>query len=99
MAGELHVFDVLVRPIITEKANYASDELNQYTFEVNVGANKIQIKDAVELIFDVDVERVNTIGMPPKRGRRGRKFYIRKKKWKKAVVVVATGQSIDLFNQ
>ncbi|HLA42605.1 MAG TPA: 50S ribosomal protein L23 [Aggregatilineales bacterium] len=99
MAGELHLYDVLVRPIITEKANYASGELNQYTFEVNAGANKIQVKDAVELIFTVDVERVNIIVMPPKRGRRGRKFYIRKKKWKKAVVTIATGQSIDLFNQ
>jgi len=98
MAGELHLYDILVRPLITEKSNYAADALNQYTFEVHVDANKIQIKDAIELIFDVNVERVNTMVMAPKRGRRGRKFYLRKKKWKKAVVNVASGQQINLFN-
>jgi len=98
MAGDLHLFDVIRRPVITEKANFVGDALNQYTFEVDVRANKIQIKDAIEIIFDVDVERVNTMVMPPKRGRRGRKFYIRRTKWKKAVITVATGQSINLFN-
>ncbi|MFP4323966.1 MAG: 50S ribosomal protein L23 [Anaerolineales bacterium] len=98
MTGEIHLYDVIRRPIITEKANFASDDLNQYTFEVHPRANKIQIKEAVEISFDVDVERVNTLVMPPKRGRRGRKFYIRKSKWKKAVVQVRRGQSINLFN-
>jgi large subunit ribosomal protein L23 len=98
MAGELHLYDIIRRPIITEKGNKAAEFLNQYTFEVDVRANKIQIKDAIELIFDVDVLRVNTVVMPPKRGRRGRKFYIRESKWKKAVVTVARGQQINLFN-
>jgi large subunit ribosomal protein L23 len=98
MASDLHLFDVIRRPVITEKANYVGDLLNQYTFEVDVRANKIQIKDAIEIIFDVDVERVNTMVMPPKRGRRGRKFYMRRSKWKKAVITVAPGQSINLFN-
>lgn len=98
MAREIDIFDVLRRPIITEKANFANDALNQYTFEVDVDANKIQIREAVEVLFDVDVERINTMVMPAKRGRRGRKFYIRKKAWKKAVVQVATGQQINLFN-
>ena len=98
MPNDLHLFDVIRRPVITEKANFVGDVLNQYTFEVDVRANKIQIKDAIEIIFDVDVERVNTMVMPPKRGKRGRKFYMRRTKWKKAVVSVASGQSINLFN-
>lgn len=97
MAKELHLYDIIRRPIITEKANINSDTLSQYTFEVSLAANKIQIKDAVELIFDVDVLRVNTSIMAPKRGRRGRKFYIRKPRWKKAMVT--TGQPIPLFEQ
>lgn len=98
MAGELHLYDIIRRPIISEKANLVSDTLNQYTFEVDVRSNKIQIKDAIEIIFDVDVLKVNTMVMPPKRGRRGRKFYIRKSKWKKAIVTVAQGQQIPLFD-
>lgn len=97
MAKEIHLYDIIRRPIITEKANRNSDTLSQYTFEVSLDANKIQIKDAVELIFDVDVLGVNTLVVAPKRGRRGRKFYIRKQKWKKAVVT--TGQPIPLFDQ
>jgi large subunit ribosomal protein L23 len=96
MAKEIHLFDLIRRPVITEKTNFLGSTLNQYTFEVHLDANKIQIKDAVELIFDVDVERVNTMIVPPKRGRRGRKFYIRKTKWKKAIVT--TTQPINLFN-
>ena len=98
MAKDLHLFDVIVRPVITEKSNAASDLGNQYTFEVAEAANKIQIKEAVEIIFDIDVLKVNTMVMPKKRGKRGRKFYTRKSSWKKAVVTVAAGQSIDLFN-
>jgi large subunit ribosomal protein L23 len=98
MAGELHLYDIIRRPIITEKANTVSADLNQYTFEVELSANKIQIKDAIELIFDVDVLRVNTSVLPMKRGRRGRKFYARTKAWKKAIVTVAIGQQINLFN-
>lgn len=96
MAKEIHLYDVIKRPIITEKANILSDTLNQYTFEVDLRANKLQIRDAVEIIFDVDVRRVNTLVMAPKRGRRGRKFYIRKQKWKKAIVT--TVQPITLFD-
>lgn len=96
MSKELHVYDVLVRPIVSEKATELSDTLNQYTFEVNVNANKIQIKDAIEIIFDVDVTQVNTLVMAPKRGRRGRKVFIRKPKWKKAVIT--TLQPIPLFD-
>lgn len=94
----LHLYDIIRRPVITEKSHDMADFTNQYVFEVDMRANKIQIKEAVERIFDVDVVKVNTMVMPGKRGRRGRKFYMRSKAWKKAVVSVIPGQSISLFN-
>jgi large subunit ribosomal protein L23 len=97
MAKEIHLYDVLVRPISTEKTSLNSADHNHYTFEVNPKANKIQIKEAVEVIFDVDVLSVNTLVMPAKRGRRGRRIYVRKGTWKKAVVKLATGQRIEFL--
>jgi len=94
----LHLYDIIRRPVITEKSNMMSSDVNQYVFEVDMRANKIQIKDAIERIFDVDVLNVNTMVMPPKRGRRGRTFYVRQRAWKKAVVTVPQGQTISLFN-
>ena len=96
--AELHLYDVIRRPVITEKSNIQADEQNQYVFEVEQRANKVQIKEAVERIFDVNVVKVNTMMMPAKRGRRGRKVYVRAKPWKKAVVTLAPGQEITLFN-
>ncbi len=61
------IFEVLRRPLVTEKSNYQSSKLNQYTFEVTGSATKAQIKDAVETLFDVAVERVNVINLPAKR--------------------------------
>ncbi|MCQ3929292.1 MAG: 50S ribosomal protein L23 [Chloroflexi bacterium] len=97
MTKALDKYDVILRPIVSEKSNIVMDELNQYTFEVALNANKIQIKEAVEIIFDVDVLRINTMVIPLKRGRRGRKMYTRKQAWKKAIVQIAPGQSINLF--
>lgn len=97
MAG-IHLYDVIVRPVVTEKTNAMAADHRHYTFEVDMRANKIQIKEAIELIFDVTVERVATMIMPAKRGQRGRRVYQRAKAWKKAVVTLAPGQSIDLFN-
>jgi large subunit ribosomal protein L23 len=71
---ELHLYDVLRRPVITEKSHVMAEQHNQYVFEVDLRANKIQIKQAVETIFDVNVVKVNTMVMPIKRGRRGRRF-------------------------
>lgn len=96
MPKQLHIYDVIIRPIVTEKTNDNKDDFNQFTFEVAQSATKIQIKEAIEVIFDVDVTNINTMVMPAKRGRRGRKFYVRKQSWKKAVVTLATGQKIDL---
>ena len=94
--------DVLRRPVITEK-NTRLMELNQYTFEVARGANKIQIKDAVERTFKVDVVAVNVMnvrGKERRRARRGRVASIgHTPAWKKAVITLRDGQAIDLFGQ
>lgn len=96
--ANIHLYDVIVRPVVTEKTSVMADETRQYTFEVDSRANKIQIKEAIEVIFDVTVNKVATMVMPAKRGQRGRRVYQRKKAWKKAIVTLAAGQSIDLFN-
>lgn len=98
---ELHPFDVIRRPVVTEKSTILQDELNQYVFEVARNANKFQIKEAVALVFDIDdddILQVRTMHMPAKRGTRGRKKYIRSRQWKKAVITLADGVSIELFN-
>ena len=93
------LYDVLRRPLVTEKTNYQSSKLKQYTFEVPVSANKTQIKDAVETLFEVSVKRVNVIILPPKRTRRARsrRLRVRRSAMKKAIVTLAEGQSIDVF--
>jgi large subunit ribosomal protein L23 len=79
---------------MTEKTNIQADEDNQYSFEVDRRANKLQVKDAVEANFDVTVEKVRIINMPARMGRRGRRIVIKKSAWKKAVVTLAKGDSI-----
>jgi large subunit ribosomal protein L23 len=93
------VYDVLRRPIVTEKSNFQSGKLGQYVFEVASGATKAQIKEAVQTLFDVQVERVNVLTAPPKRSRRARsrRLLVRHAGYKKAVVTLAEGQTIDLF--
>lgn len=98
MAKEIHLYDVLRRPVITEKQTILTDDLNQYVFEVHREANKLQIREAVELIFGVEVKKVRTMIMPAKRGRRGRDWYVRSKMWKKAIVSLKDGNSIELFD-
>ena len=94
----LHLYEVIKRPVITEKTSIMAGELNQYAFEVDSRANKIQIKEAVEVIFNVDVIKVATMIMPLKRGKRGRKAYVRSTEWKKAIVTLPKGQTISEFN-
>jgi large subunit ribosomal protein L23 len=96
--SEIHIYDILRRPIITEKTDYQSDVLGQYSFEVDKRATKQQIKEAVEVVFDVEVTKVRTMIMPAKQGRRLRKTVTRRKEWKKAIVTLGPGQEIDLFN-
>lgn len=98
--AELHLYDVIRRPVITEKSTAMVDGENKYVFEVDSRANKIQVKEAVEEIFELEgqVVKVNTMVMPAKRGRRGRNWYIRSRQWKKAIVTVEEGVNIELFN-
>jgi len=93
----MHIYDVLKRPIVTEKSVSGVDLANKYTFEVDMRANKHLIKDAVETAFNVTVNNVHIMVMPAKTARRGRRIALRSNKWKKAVVTLAPGSSIQLF--
>ncbi len=94
--GEMSPYQVVRRPVITEKSNIATAH-NQYTFEVARQANKTQIREAVEHIFKVDVVEVRVINMGPKYGRWGRRRVKRSPAWKKAIVTIAPDQRIELF--
>ncbi|MFO7172003.1 MAG: 50S ribosomal protein L23 [Bacillota bacterium] len=87
--------DILIRPIITEKSTAAMAQ-RKYTFQVHPDATKTQIKQAVEEIFKVKVVKVNTMNVPGKRRRMGRSVGYRPS-WKKAIVTLAEGQSIPIF--
>jgi large subunit ribosomal protein L23 len=94
----MHWREIIRRPIVTEKSNFLADVHNQYTFAVNLKVNKLQVKQAIELAWpDVTVEKVRIANMPAKRGRRWRRIVVRKAGWKKAVVTLSDGDSIDLF--
>jgi len=93
--------DILVRPVITEKVNSQIEKNSRYTFEVGKAANKLEIKKAVEEFYGVKVKDVNTIVVPAKSKTRYTKAgYLsgRKPSYKKAVVTLAEGDSIDLFS-
>ncbi len=93
------IYDVLRRPIITEKSNYQNSELGQYVFEVSMDASKTLVKDAVETLFDVEVLRVNIVNMPAKKKRnlRSRQMSQRRAAYKKAIVTLAPGDTIPVF--
>lgn len=88
--------EVIIAPIVTEKTYRLANEQNKYTFRVHPEANKIEIKNAVEKLFNVKVEKVNTINVKPKRKRLG-KFEGRTSKWKKAIVTLKEGNKIEFF--
>ena len=93
------IYDILKRPIVTEKSNYQNSDLHQYVFEVLDEATKVMVKDAVETLFDVSVVRINIINVPPKRTRRwkSRLVMVRRSGYKKAIVTLIQGDTIDLF--
>jgi large subunit ribosomal protein L23 len=93
----MHVYEILKRPVMTEKSNAQGDERNQYTFEVDRRANKMQVKDAVETVFNVKVREVNIINVPAKMGRYGRVMVTKKSAWKKAIVTLVPGSTIQFF--
>ncbi len=88
--------DVILRPVVTEKSTISRELANVVTLAVNPHANKHEIKHAVEQIWKVDVLEVRTIRMPRKSRRVGR-FMGKKPEWKKAMVTLAEGQSIEFF--
>ena len=85
---------ILLGPVMSEKSANAADAAQQFTFKVTPDATKPEIAAAVELLFDVNVERVQTINVKGKRKRFGR-MEGKRKDWKKAVVRLAEGQDID----
>ena len=88
-------YDVLIKPIITEKSSGLMSE-GKYTFRVIKNANKIDIKYAVETIFNVNVTEVRTMNMPGKKKRQGKTEGMTSE-WKKAIVTLKSGQSIPIF--
>ncbi len=92
-------YDILRRPLFTEKHNYQNKALHQYVFEVAPEATKTMVKDAVEKVFDVKVLRVNIINMPAKRKRslRNRRMITRRTAYKKAIVTLAPEDTIEVF--
>ena len=88
--------EMIVRPLLTEKGTHLKETENKYIFEVAVDANKIQIKQAVESIFDVRVRKVATMNRLGKM-KRGRYRAGRRRGWKKAVVTLAEGHTLELF--
>jgi large subunit ribosomal protein L23 len=95
---KMHWREIIRRPVVTEKSNFLADLHNQYTFVVDSSANKMQVKQAVELAWpEVTVEKVRIANMPAKRARRWRRVTVRKSGWKKAIVTLVPGDTIDLF--
>lgn len=92
---------ILVKPVITEKANANSELKNCYTFEVSKDVNKIQIKEAIEATYGVKVDKVRTLNYGPERKTRYTKTGLQKGKTnavKRAVVKVAEGDTIDFYS-
>lgn len=87
--------EVIIRPVITEHS-YDMMEKNTYTFEVAKDSNKVEIRQAVEVIFNVKVTKVNTLNVKAKpKQQRGR--FGKTRTWKKAMVTLAEGESIEIF--
>lgn len=93
------IYEVLRRPLVTEKTNYQVNSLHQYVFEVDGNSTRSMVKDAVEQIFDVKVLKVNIINVPAKRTRRARsrRLAVRNPGYKKAIVTLAPEDSIAIF--
>ena len=93
------IYDVLRRPMVTEKTNDLAFKLKQYVFEVQVNANRTLVKEAVESIFKVNVVSVNIIKTPgkSKRNTKSRRVTLKKPVMKKAIVTLAAGEKIPFF--
>lgn len=92
--------EILIKPLITEKSENISEELSQYTFVVNRKANKIEIRKAIEEMYNVTVDGVNTMIVPGKSKVRNTRSGLqrgRKPSYKKAIITLAEGEEIDFF--
>lgn len=92
----MNPYDIIKRPIITEKTNIQKEESNQVSFEVDKRANRVEITRAVEKIFSVKVAKTRTAHVQGKIKRRGR-ILGKRKDWKKAIVTLMPGERIDFF--
>ena len=93
--------DILIKPILTEKANNQQEKLKKFTFKVNRKANRLEIKKAIETFYGVSVEDVNTLVVPGKQKTKMSKTGIMKgvkPAYKKAMVTLAEGETIDLYS-
>jgi len=95
MGRVLHPYQVIVRPLITEKATILAGD-QKYAFEVDRRANKNQVRGAIETAFSVRVVKVNTMTVRGKR-RRTARGYSRSRDWKKAIVTLGEGDTIQIF--
>lgn len=90
------IFNIIKRPVVSEKSTALAEVANRYVFEVAHSATKPEIKSAVEQLFKVKVKAVNTIVMHGKNKRSGR-FEFKRSNWKKAIITLVAGQKIELF--
>ena len=88
--------DIVIRPLITEKTSIQKEVSNQITFEVDRRANRVEIKKAIENIFNVNVVGVRTMQVKGKTKQRGR-IVGKRRDWKKAIVTLMPGERIDFF--
>lgn len=92
----MNIYDVIKKPIITEKSTLEKDANNVVTVSVNPAANKIQIKEAAEKLFNVEVKMVRTVNVAGKVKRTGRNIG-KRSNWKKAYISLNAGSNIDFF--
>ena len=92
----MNLHEVIQRPLVTEKSSIAREEGNIATFRVDPAATKNEIRQAVEQLFEVKVERVRTMNQPGKKKRVGKRIG-RRPSWKKAIVELAEGHTIEYF--
>ncbi len=92
---------IIIKPIVTEKMTQLGDKLNRYGFRVQKDANKIEIKQAIEAMYDVTVDEVNTMVIAPKKKSRFTKGGVIKgsaSAYKKAIITVKEGDKIDFYS-
>lgn len=92
----MNIYDVIKKPLITEKTTIEKDAKNVISFVVDGNANKIEIKEAVEKLFKVEVSEVNTVNVAGKLKRVGRNIG-KRSNWKKAYVTLREGSNVDFF--